>query len=274
VLNAENDGSKEFKKFLSKVDEAVALEKSARDVQENILSNESYLNRFGVRWHTITDLQAGHVFAYDRVMLDRDGAIRSAKIAYLRQCQFLIVLAYEAFEGFVEWLSCCLKLNKTGKYGDFQFPSSFDEVAKNYVGLKNIKMRPRPVDILALSSLDVNPEVNSSDSDLCCWEFIYMVRDLRQVIVHEHGRCDDNLPIHRFAERKDLYKKLGKVDSHRWEALKEFYLSFYKQQDDCFYVWMVNDSVGNELNFKYVIDGLKSYAYFMLRICIEDITNK
>ncbi len=274
MSNAENNENEDFKKYLSKLDEAVALEKSARDVLENILSNEGYLNRFGVRWHTIADLQTGHVFAYDMVRLDRDGAVRSAKVAYLRQCQFLIVLAYEAFESFVEWLFRKLSLGKPGKSDEFRFPSSFYEVTKSYVGLKTIKMRPRPVDFFSLPSLNINPEMNFSDSDLCCWEFIYMIRDLRQVIVHEHGRCDGNPPTHRFAERKDLYKKLGKADVDRWEALKAFYLSFYKRQDGCFYVWMVNDSVGSELNFKYVIDGLKSYAYFMLRTCIEDITNK
>lgn len=274
MLNAVDDENKEFKKFLSKLDEAVALEKSARDVLENILSNEGYLNRFGVRWHNITDLQTGHVFAYDMVRLDHDGAVRSAKVAYLRQCQFLIVLAYEAFESFVEWLSRKLDLDQPGKPHEFKFPSSFDEVTKKYVDLKTIGMLDRPVDFFALPNLDANSEVNFSDVDLCCWEFIYIVRDLRQVIVHEHGSCDGNLPVHRFAEKKDLYKKLGKADVDRWKALKAFYLSFYKRQDDCFYVWMVNDSVGNELNFKYVIDGLKAYAYFMLRTCIEDITNK
>ena len=146
MSNAENNENEDFKKYLSKLDEAVALEKSARDVLENILSNEGYLNRFGVRWHTIADLQTGHVFAYDMVRLDRDGAVRSAKVAYLRQCQFLIVLAYEAFESFVEWLFRKLSLGKPGKSDEFRFPSSFYEVTKSYVGLKTIKMRPRPVD--------------------------------------------------------------------------------------------------------------------------------
>lgn len=274
MLNAVDDENKEFKKFLSKLDEAVALEKSARDVLENILSNEGYLNRFGVRWHNITDLKTGRVIPYDMVKLDHDGAVRSAKVAYLRQCQFLIVLAYEAFESFVEWLYRRLDLDQPGKPDEFKFPSSFDKVTGKYGCLKNIRMLHRPIDLFSLPTLNANPEVNFSDIDLCCWEFIYIVRDLRQVIVHEHGRRDGNLPVHRFFEQKDLYRKLGRADADRWEALKAFYLSFYKRQDGSFYVWMVNDSVGNELNFKYVIDGLKAYAYFMLRTCIEDITNK
>lgn len=274
MLSAANDENQAFIKFLSKLDEAVALEKSARDVLENILSNEGYLNRLGVRWHHITDLQTGHVFAYDMVRLDHDGAVRSAKIAYLRQCQFLMVLAYEAFESFFEWLSRCLGLNKSGRFGEFKFPSSFNAVTERYDDLKTSKMLPQPVDLFSLQYLDVNLGVDFSDHDLCCWEFVYIIRDLRQVVVHEHGRCESEKPIHRFDCKKDLYQKIGKADVGRWEALQEFYLSFYKRQDGCFYVWMVNDSAGNELNFNYVIDGLKSYAYFMLRTCIEDIAKK
>lgn len=249
-----------FGEFLLKVNEAQELERSARKMLERTLASLESVDKLGlhVNWLTLRDAVTGISKAYEKNLLDKDDIVRTAKFTYLRQSQFMMVLVYEAFEDFVKYV--CSK-HFAFKDGGFRFPEKFNDLIEKFPSLAELKLPSGHGDFHS----------SKVEFDFYFWEFTYLARDLRQVIVHEHGRVKSF--DRRFAKLRAL-DSFEDVDEDRFGFLRGVYIQFFREQCGYYYVCTAGEDDFYESNFNFILERLKSYAFFMAKACLVDIESK